>query len=103
MPTTYGLHWCLLSNTCACRKSNPDIVVVQPAENWAANNLPGLFDGTRERGILLQGEMRADAIVICHVRQQQVAEVAFAEHDNVVQAFPSDRTDQPFGTPVLPW
>jgi hypothetical protein len=56
------------------------------AENWAAKNLPGPFDGTRERRI-----------------QQQVAEVAFAEHDNVVEAFPSDRTDQPFGIPVLPW
>jgi hypothetical protein len=39
---------------CACRKSNPDILVVQPAENWAAKNLPGPFDGTRERRILLQ-------------------------------------------------
>ena len=75
--------------------------MVQPAENWAANNLPGPFDGTRERGILLQGEMRAGAVVICHVRQQQVAEVAFAEHDNVVEAFPSDRTDQPFGISVV--
>jgi hypothetical protein len=42
-------------STCACRKSNPDILVVQPAENWAAKNLPGPFDGTRERRILLQG------------------------------------------------
>jgi hypothetical protein len=31
--------------------------------------------------------MRARAIVIFHVRQQQVAEVALAEHDNVVKAF----------------
>jgi hypothetical protein len=70
-----------------------------PAENWAAKNLPGPFDGTRERRILLQGEMCASAIIIFHVRQQQVAEVAFAEHDNVVEAFPSDRTDQSFGIP----
>src|SRR3979411_2730623 len=41
-------------DACACRKSNPDILVVQPAENWAAKNLPGPFDGTRERRILLQ-------------------------------------------------
>ena len=77
--------------------------MVQAAENWAAMNLPGPFDGTRERRILLQGDMRAGAIVIFHVRQQQVAEVALAEHDNVVEAFPSDRIDQPFGIPVLPW
>jgi hypothetical protein len=50
--------------SCACRQSNPDILVVQPAENWAAKNLPSPFDGARERRILLQGEMRAPAIVI---------------------------------------
>jgi hypothetical protein len=76
--------------------------VVQPTENWAAKNLPGPFDGTRERGILLQSEMRADAIVIFHVTEQYVTEVAFAEYDDVVKAFPTDRTDQPFGIPVLP-
>src|SRR3979409_431648 len=47
--------------------------------------------------------MRAGAIVIFHVQQQQVTKVALAEHDNVVKAFPSDRTDQPFGISVLPW
>jgi hypothetical protein len=36
------------------------------------------------------------------VRQQDVAKVPLAEHDNVVKAFPSDRTDQPFGICVLP-
>ena len=40
---------------CACRKSNPDILVVQPAENGATENLPGPFDGTRDWRILLQG------------------------------------------------
>ena len=77
--------------------------MVQPAENWAAKYLPGVFDGTREGRILLQGEMCAGAIIICHVRQQQVTEVPLAEHDHVVEAFSSDRTDQPFGIPVLPW
>ena len=40
---------------CACRKSNPDILVVQPAENWAAKNVPGPLDGARDWRILLQG------------------------------------------------
>jgi hypothetical protein len=39
----------------ACRKSNPDILVVQPAENWAAKYVPGPLDGTQDRRILLQG------------------------------------------------
>src|ERR1700736_5542583 len=47
--------------------------------------------------------MRAGPIVIFHVTEQQVTEVAFAEYNDVVEAFPSDRTDQPFGISVLPW
>src|ERR1700720_1284411 len=46
--------------------------------------------------------MRAGPIVIFHVTEQQVTEVALAEHNNVVKAFPADRTDQPFSIPILP-
>ena len=35
--------------------------------------------------------MRAGPIVIFHVRQQQVTEVALVEHNDVVEAFPADR------------
>ena len=28
---------------CACGKSNPDIFVMQSAEDWAAKNTPGPF------------------------------------------------------------
>src|SRR3981081_2507251 len=46
--------------------------------------------------------MRAGLIVILHVRQQEVTEVALAEHNNVVKAFPADRTDQPFSISIFP-
>src|SRR6266851_7140002 len=69
---------------CACRKSNPDILVVQPAENWAAKNVPGPLDGARDRRILLQGQMRTDLVVVFHVRQQYVMEMPLAEHNNMV-------------------
>src|SRR6202158_522527 len=46
--------------------------------------------------------MRPYLVVITHVRQQDVTEVSLAEHNNVVKAFPSDRTDQPFGISILP-
>jgi hypothetical protein len=32
-----------------------------------------------------------------------MTEVSLAEHNNVVKALPSDRTDQPFGISVLRW
>jgi hypothetical protein len=47
--------------------------------------------------------MRAYLIIIFQVRQQYVTEVPLSEHNKVVKAFPSDRTDQPFGISVLPW
>src|ERR1700759_1307178 len=46
--------------------------------------------------------MRPYLVVITHVRQQYVTEVSLAQGDNVVKAFPSDRTDQPFSICVLP-
>jgi hypothetical protein len=39
----------LESQSCACRKSNPNILVVQPAQDRAAKNGPGQFDGARDR------------------------------------------------------
>src|ERR1700730_18065525 len=46
--------------------------------------------------------MRPYLVVIIHVTQQYVTEVSLAEHNNVVKAFPSDRTNQPFGICGLP-
>src|SRR5271155_1378734 len=46
--------------------------------------------------------MCAGPIVIFHVTEQYVTEVALSEHNNVVKAFPADRTDQPFSISILP-
>jgi hypothetical protein len=42
-------------------------------------------------------------VTIIHVARKDVAKVLFARHHNVVQAFPTERADQPFGVAVLPW
>jgi hypothetical protein len=36
------------------------------------------------------------------VREQHVAQMAFAEYRDMINAFPADRSDQPFCTSVLP-
>src|ERR1700688_2511103 len=46
--------------------------------------------------------MRTYLIVVLHVRQQDVTKMSFAQHDNMIDTFPSDRTDQSFGVSVLP-
>jgi phosphate-selective porin OprO/OprP len=40
--------------TCACHKLNPDILMVQSAENGTAKNTPCPLNGARDRRILLQ-------------------------------------------------
>src|ERR1700686_3577766 len=47
--------------------------------------------------------MRSYLIVVFHVRQQYVTKMSFAQDDDMVKAFPADRTDQPFSISVLPW
>src|SRR4029077_6352674 len=47
--------------------------------------------------------MCACLIVVVHIRQQHVAKMAFAYYDDMIDAFPADRTDQPFSISVLPW
>ena len=42
-------------DTCACRKLNPAILVMQSAQDWATKNVPGAIDGARDRRIFLQG------------------------------------------------
>jgi hypothetical protein len=49
-PQEFAL-WCEARNVkadgCACRKSNPDIFVMQSAEDWAAKNTPCPLNSTR--------------------------------------------------------
>jgi hypothetical protein len=46
---------CRGADTCACRKLNPAILVMQSAQDWATKNVPGAIDGARDRCIFLQG------------------------------------------------
>jgi hypothetical protein len=46
--------------------------------------------------------MSARGIVVIFVRQQNVAQMAFAEDYDMIDAFPPDRADQPFCVGILP-
>jgi hypothetical protein len=41
-----------IRHSCACRKLNPGILVMQSAQDWATKNVPGAIDGARDRRIL---------------------------------------------------
>jgi DNA polymerase-4 len=52
--------------------------------------------------ILIQGQVRARLIIVIHIRLEHMTKMPLAEHNNVVKAFPSDRTDQSLSMSVLP-
>ena len=55
-----------------------------------------------ERRILVECEVRAYRIVVGRVIPQQMAEVPFPQHHDMVEALASDRANQPFNMTVLP-
>lgn len=60
----------------ACRKSNPDILVVQSTQDRTAKNVSGALNSARCRRIHVQRWMRTYFIAVVHVRQRDVAEVS---------------------------
>ena len=55
-----------------------------------------------ERGILVECKVRAHPIVVGRVIGQQIPEVPFPQHHDMVEALASDRADQPFNMTILP-
>jgi hypothetical protein len=87
---------------CPYLKSNPGILMMETAEDRATDNIPDPLGTARDRGILVQRQVRARAVVVAHVREQHVAQMTFAEDHDMINAFPADRSDQPFCISVLP-
>jgi hypothetical protein len=80
---------------CAWRKSNPDVLIMQSAQHWPANNVPGPLN-PHGAGASLFSDECVCLIVVFHVRQQHVTKMALAYYDDMIDAFPADRTEQPF-------
>ena len=76
--------------------------MVQSAQDRAADDIPSPLNAARDRGILVQRQMSARGVIVIFVRQQNVAQMALAEDYDMINAFPPDRTDQPFCVAVLP-
>jgi hypothetical protein len=55
-----------------------------------------------ERRIVVERKVRAHLIVVGRVIRQQIAEVSFPQHHEMVEALASERADQPFYMTVLP-
>ena len=76
--------------------------MVQPAEDRLSNDLAEPLDRPTARRILLQGQMRSQFVIIAGIARKDPAQVGLAEDDDVIEALPADRADQPLRMPVLP-
>ena len=76
--------------------------MVESTEDRSHLDTPVVLNGPSIGRILPQREVRAQRVVIVQVARKDVAQVLLACHHDVVQAFPTDRTDQAFGVAVLP-
>jgi hypothetical protein len=85
------------------RKSNPNVLVMQSAEMWLREDPADTLNFARNRRVLVQRQMRAALVVVCHVRSQQVPKVTLAKDNDMVEHFSPDRANQPFSIGVLPW
>ena len=55
-----------------------------------------------ERSNLVERKVRTYPVVVGGVIRQQMAEVPFPQHHDMVEALASERADQPFNMNVLP-
>jgi hypothetical protein len=77
--------------------------MVESAEDRSHLDTPVALNGPSIQRILFQREVRTHRIVKFQVARKDVAKVLLACHHNVVETFPTDRTDQALCIPVLPW
>ena len=75
---------------------------MKPAEDRPRGELTEPLDRPMDRRILAQGQMRSERAVVARVGRKDSAQMAFAEDDSVIKAFPADRADQSLRIPVLP-
>src|SRR5260221_10095525 len=55
-----------------------------------------------KRGVLVQRSMGPRLIIVGNIGAYDPAQVRFPEHDDVVQALPADRANEPLNVSVLP-
>jgi hypothetical protein len=63
---------------------------------------PEPLDGSTQRDVLAQSEVRPSLIVIETVRLQHLSQMLFAKDQEMIQAFSPKRADQTFDIWILP-
>ena len=77
--------------------------MVKAAQDGDRYDAPERLHRSAERCILAEGQVRADTVVVASVGLKHAAKMRFAKYYQVVEAFPTDRADEPLYMTVLPW
>ncbi len=76
--------------------------MMESAKEWKwFDTSDGLY-GSVDWRILMKGEMGSDLVMILSIRMEDMPQVPLTEYDDVIEAFPPDRADEPFTVSVLP-
>src|SRR6267378_1494988 len=78
--------------------------MVQAADFWKLDDPAsrGELDGPDIGCVLSEPEMRASLVIVAEVTCQDAAQVSFPENENMIQAFASDRANEPLREGILP-
>ena len=87
---------------CVPKSLNRNEVVMKSAQDGVRTYDAGSLNRTRDGRILVQRPMRSNSVVIGRIVFQIPAQMFLAQNNDVVQTFPPDRSDQPFGKAILP-
>ena len=70
--------------SCACRKLNPYVLVMQSTQDRTGEYATNGLDGARNRRVLVQGQVRAHVwlLIVIQIRPQQMTEIALAKGDS---------------------
>jgi hypothetical protein len=88
---------------CPFRKSYPDVMVVQPRQDWDGDNDTAPLDRPTQGRILAQGQVRAHLIVIRRIRSKNSSQMRLAKDQQPVQALASHGANQTLHIRILPW
>jgi len=80
---------------------NPDVLMMEPAEDWYRCYSADLLPPPELWSILIQRQMCPELVVVRRVSLQDTKPVRFAEHDEVVERFAPDRFDEPLNVAVI--
>jgi hypothetical protein len=76
--------------------------MVESTKDGLCNDVTKPVDRARKRRVLGQSEMGPDMVIVGSIYLENLTQVGLAKDDDVIQAFSTDRANQPLGMPILP-